>query len=83
MPTGGSRFAPGSAIPAQTGRAASPARRNVADPAHAMTELGLSARVHDKVLRLGRTIADLADADQITAEHVADAIHYRWLDRQL
>jgi magnesium chelatase family protein len=48
-----------------------------------MTELGLSARVHDKVLRLGRTIADLADADQITAEHVADAIHYRWLDRQL
>jgi magnesium chelatase family protein len=49
----------------------------------AMTELGLSARAHDKVLRVGRTIADLAEADQITAEHVAEAIHYRRRDRQL
>ncbi len=49
----------------------------------AMTELGLSARAHDKVLRLSRTIADLADVDRITAEHVAEAVHYRRLDRQL
>ncbi len=49
----------------------------------AMTELGLSARAHDKVLRVARTIADLADTDNIRAEHVSEAIHYRRLDRQL
>jgi magnesium chelatase family protein len=49
----------------------------------AMTELGLSARAHDKVLRIARTIADLAESDSIRAEHVSEAIHYRRLDRQL
>jgi magnesium chelatase family protein len=49
----------------------------------AMTELGLSARAHDKVLRISRTIADLAGAADIAAEHVSEAIHYRRLDRQL
>ncbi len=49
----------------------------------AMTELGLSARAHDKVLRISRTIADLAGIAEITAEHVSEAIHYRRLDRQL
>ncbi len=49
----------------------------------AMTELGLSARAHDKVLRVARTIADLADRDHVDAEHVSEAIHYRRLDRQL
>jgi magnesium chelatase family protein len=49
----------------------------------AMTELGLSARAHDKVLRVSRTIADLADRDNIVADDVLEAIHYRRLDRQL
>ena len=49
----------------------------------AMTELGLSARAHDKILRVSRTIADLADRDRITADDVLEAVHYRRLDRQL
>lgn len=49
----------------------------------AMTELGLSARAHDKILRVARTIADLAQRDQITADDLLEAIHYRRLDRQL
>jgi len=49
----------------------------------AVSELGLSARAHDKVLRVARTIADLAGAESIAAENVAEAIHYRRLDRQL
>ena len=49
----------------------------------AITELGLSARAHDKVLRMSRTIADLADQDDVRAEHVLEAVHYRRLDRQL
>lgn len=48
----------------------------------AMTELGLSARAHDKVLRLSRTIADLAGDERIKPEHVSEAVHYRRLDRQ-
>jgi len=48
----------------------------------AMTELGLSARAHDKVLRLARTIADIEGADDIATEHLSEAIQYRRLDRQ-
>ncbi len=49
----------------------------------AMTELGLSARAHDKVLRVARTIADLAHSDAIRPEHLNEAVNYRMLDRQL
>ena len=49
----------------------------------AMTELGLSARAHNKILRVARTIADLGAVEDLAAEHLAEAIHYRRLDRQL
>ncbi len=49
----------------------------------AMTELGLSARAHDKVLRIAKTIADLENVENILPEHLAEAIQYRRLDRKL
>jgi magnesium chelatase family protein len=49
----------------------------------AVTNLNLSARAYDRILKVARTIADLAGADQITAEHLGEAVQYRTLDRAL
>ncbi|MGA2173054.1 MAG: hypothetical protein ABSG82_08635 [Sedimentisphaerales bacterium] len=49
----------------------------------AMTEFGLSARAHDKICKVARTIADLDKKENINAEHIAEAVSYRKLDRSL
>ena len=49
---------------------------------NAMEEMGFSARAHDKILRISRTLADLDQQDQITALHLSEAINYRTLDRR-
>ncbi|MDR1303952.1 MAG: YifB family Mg chelatase-like AAA ATPase [Verrucomicrobiales bacterium] len=50
---------------------------------YAMNDLQLSARAYDRILKVARTIADLAGREQVSAEHLSEAVQYRTLDRQI
>jgi magnesium chelatase family protein len=50
---------------------------------NAMHQMNFSARAHDRILKVARTLADLAGHDTITSDHLLEAVHFRTLDRNL
>ncbi len=49
----------------------------------AMADMNLSTRAYDRILKLARTIAELATSDNVTSEHISETVQMRSLDRQL
>jgi magnesium chelatase family protein len=84
------RFGAASSTPVNSGMGPEALRRHcVLEPAgralldRAFEKLGLSARALDRILKVARTLADLAGSDTIRAPHLAEAIQYRSLDRRV
>jgi magnesium chelatase family protein len=50
---------------------------------NAMTDLNFSARAYDRILKVARTIADLAGAESLASDHLLESLSYRALDRSL
>ena len=63
-------------------RAATTRRRMTSLLRQAINKFHLSPRAHDRILKVARTIADLAGSNAISAEHLLEAITYRTIDRE-